>query len=725
MKKITTLFLFSRVLKQNNYFPIVILLFFLSPFISFSQGSTCANIEPFCAGVEAYIFPNCNDTDSNCAPTAESGPDYDCLFSQPYPAWFYLQIDTPGDLDFEIVQNTEFDTNGDPIGTGLDVDYIAWGPFAQGDDLCDYNQLQQSNQIGCSYSAAPIENFSITNAQTGEIYVLLITNYNQSAGFIKLVQTGGIGTTNCDIIFTCSVDIDNGDQVLCDDSETTLTTTTSGPVESYQWYLNNTEIVGATTDNLIVSESGIYKVIINGVECEQPAEDEVNISFPELFSVDLGEDQGFCDAASFEIVPNIEGDTSNVTYLWSTGETTPTITVSVSDSYSLIITSETCEVTGVVNLLFEDTPLFDLGEDFETCFENTIQLDATPSNVDVSSVTYSWSTGETTSIITVDEAGIYTVTASFGNCEIEDSITISDRTDLEINLGEDFETCFENTIQLDATPSNVDVSSVTYSWSTGETTSIITVDEAGIYTVTASFGNCEIEDSITISDRTDLEINLGEDFETCFENTIQLDATPSNVDVSSVTYSWSTGETTSIITVDEAGIYTVTASFGNCEIEDSITISDRTDLEINLGEDFETCFENTIQLDATPSNVDVSSVTYSWSTGETTSIITVDEAGIYTVTASFGNCEIEDSITISDRTDLEINLGEDFKSCVGESWTLTATTTEEEISYQWYLNEGLLLGETNNTLDLTITDEISGAQTYSVVLSKGSCTGKR
>ena len=95
MKKITTLFLFSRVLKQNNYFPIVILLFFLSPFISFSQGSTCANIEPFCAGVEAYIFPNCNDTDSNCAPTAESGPDYDCLFSQPYPAWFYLQIDTP------------------------------------------------------------------------------------------------------------------------------------------------------------------------------------------------------------------------------------------------------------------------------------------------------------------------------------------------------------------------------------------------------------------------------------------------------------------------------------------------------------------------------------------------------------------------------------------------------------------------------------------------------
>ena len=50
----------------------------------------------------------------------------------------------------------------------------------------------------------------------------------------------------------------------------------------------------------------------------------------------------------------------------------------------LVITAETCEVTDVVNLLFEDTPLFDLGEDFETCFENVIQLDATPSNMDVS-----------------------------------------------------------------------------------------------------------------------------------------------------------------------------------------------------------------------------------------------------------------------------------------------------------------------------------------------------
>ena len=175
-------------------------------------------IEPFCAGPEGLIFENCSSSsnDPNCNDTAINGPDYACLFSQPYPSWFYLQIDDPGDLNFEIVQNTEFDENGNPIGMGLDVDFIAWGPFAEGDNLCDPSLLQPFNEADCSYSAAPIENVTIPNAQTGELYVLLITNYNQSAGFIKLAQTNtgdpGAGSTNCEIITTCSIEIDGGDQ---------------------------------------------------------------------------------------------------------------------------------------------------------------------------------------------------------------------------------------------------------------------------------------------------------------------------------------------------------------------------------------------------------------------------------------------------------------------------------------------------------------------------------
>jgi len=446
--------------------PLFLLLILIFSANSYAQGGVCANIEPFCAGNSALIFPNCNNGEPSCTPDAELGPDYACLLSQPWPAWFYLQIDQPGDLNFDIVQNSEFDANGDPIGTDLDVDFIAWGPFAQGDDLCDYTQLQSFNEIGCSFSTAPIESFTIPNGQTGEIYVLLITNYNQGAGFIKLFQTGGSGTTNCEIVLTCDVTIDGGDQTFCDVSDTTLTTSISGPVQSYQWYFNNTIISGATTNTLTVSESGDYKVIADGVDCDQAVEDQVHIIIPGLLSVDLGEDQAFCDVDSFEIIPNITGNSTNATYLWNTGETSPTIVVVDSGDYNVVITSETCTVSDTVSFIFENSPLVDLGEDFETCFEETIILDASPSNMDPETVTYLWSTGDTSSSIIITEGGTYNVVVTFGNCISEESITISGRSDLEVSLGEDFKSCPGEEWTITATtPEDF----VTYQWFLNET----------------------------------------------------------------------------------------------------------------------------------------------------------------------------------------------------------------------------------------------------------------
>ena len=254
-------------------------------------------IEPFCAGPEGLIFENCSSSsnDPNCNETAFAGPDYGCTFTQPYPSWFYLQIEQTGILEFDIIQNTGFDDNGNPIGTGLDVDFIVWGPFTEGDNLCDPSLLQSFNEIDCSYSIDSIENVTIPNGQSGEIYVLLITNYSDDPGFIKLVQTNtddpGAGSTNCEIITTCSIEIDGGDQDLCNVTETTLTTTTSGAIESYQWYLNDNEIVGATSNILTVSDPGIYKVVADGIDCDQPAQDQVLIEIPQ---VDAGEDLLVC-----------------------------------------------------------------------------------------------------------------------------------------------------------------------------------------------------------------------------------------------------------------------------------------------------------------------------------------------------------------------------------------------------------------------------------------------
>ncbi|MGB1410036.1 MAG: hypothetical protein ACPG59_00710, partial [Flavobacteriaceae bacterium] len=227
----------------------------------FAQGGTCSSIEPFCAGNQALIFANCNNADPDCVTTAETGPDYGCLGLEPYPAWFYLQIDESGNLNFTITQNTSFDTNGNPTGTGLDVDFICWGPFAQGADLCDYSQLQSQNEVACSYSAAPVENFSINGAQSGEIYVLVITNFNQSPGFIKLEQTNagqqGAGSTDCSIL---------ANETACDGDTITFDATTTGAV-AYDWTYESPAgsgnyipfVPAETNPTLDVTVSGSYR----------------------------------------------------------------------------------------------------------------------------------------------------------------------------------------------------------------------------------------------------------------------------------------------------------------------------------------------------------------------------------------------------------------------------------------------------------------------------------
>lgn len=256
-------------------FGLVVFSLFYTSTIS-AQGQTCATIEPFCAGEDSLIFPNCNDSDPTCTPTAEPGPDYDCVFTQPYPAWFYLQVDQAGRLDFRIIQNTSFDANGNPNGAQLDVDFVAWGPFNDVDNLCDFNQLQDQNQVGCSYSTAAVENFSIFNAMPGEIYVLVITNFNRSAGFIKLEQTnataGNAGSTDCSILSNLEA---------CEGETQTLDGTFPG-ASNYRWEFDDgsgpVTIFNGDIPTIDVTDTGFYRVFVTTGGTENPG-DEFDVVF--------------------------------------------------------------------------------------------------------------------------------------------------------------------------------------------------------------------------------------------------------------------------------------------------------------------------------------------------------------------------------------------------------------------------------------------------------------
>jgi len=252
----------------------ILLLFFI--FLiqnAYSQSASCDVSEPFCAGDASLVFQNTTNV-----PSAEAGPDYGCLASTPNPAWFFLRIDIGGNLNFNIVQNTEQDFTGIP----LDVDFIAYGPFT---DSSECNNLTALNTVACSFSPDAIENFTIPNTNAGEIYALLITNFSGNPGWIQLQQTNagenGAGLTDCSILESfLGPDIET-----CIGDRITLDGTTEGAT-SYRWFLDIgagfTIIPGETnaTLEIIDSVSGIYQV--EASDDMNSDTDEVMVTFHDL-----------------------------------------------------------------------------------------------------------------------------------------------------------------------------------------------------------------------------------------------------------------------------------------------------------------------------------------------------------------------------------------------------------------------------------------------------------
>src|SRR5690554_1891065 len=141
----------------------------------------CANMSPICSG-SAIAF-----TASSGGGTAPPGNNYDCLYSQPNPTWFYLEIDNSGSLSIDIT-------------AGSDIDYAIWGPFT---DLAtaQSNCSNLAMPKDCSYSASEIEQANISNVNSGEVYVLLITNYSNVIQSVFVNEAASnTASTDCSIV---------------------------------------------------------------------------------------------------------------------------------------------------------------------------------------------------------------------------------------------------------------------------------------------------------------------------------------------------------------------------------------------------------------------------------------------------------------------------------------------------------------------------------------------
>ena len=160
----------------------------------------CPNALPLCA-LTPIILPNNVGVPANPNPiNGTTVTNIGCLGSAPSPTYYYLTIPTSGNYTFFMEQNTLANFTG----TGLDIDYVAWGPYANTTVACSTISVSNSRSApqGCSFSFQPTETFTLNGAVAGQVYVLMITNYTASTlpgrkGFIRISQTSGPIPLSC------------------------------------------------------------------------------------------------------------------------------------------------------------------------------------------------------------------------------------------------------------------------------------------------------------------------------------------------------------------------------------------------------------------------------------------------------------------------------------------------------------------------------------------------
>lgn len=148
------------------------------------QNNQCATADPFCTDNGMYQFPAGVNAGSG-----ESGPNYDCLSTRPNPAWYYMRMSNSGGMTIYMYSTP-----------GEDIDFCCWGPFDDPVTPCP-NGLTGAKVVSCSYSPNPTENCQIpNNAQSGQYYILVITNFSNHPCNINFSKTSGTGTTDCSIL---------------------------------------------------------------------------------------------------------------------------------------------------------------------------------------------------------------------------------------------------------------------------------------------------------------------------------------------------------------------------------------------------------------------------------------------------------------------------------------------------------------------------------------------
>lgn len=377
--------------------------------------------------------------------------------------------------------------------------------------------------------------------------------------------------------------------------------------------------------------------------------------------------------------------TSNVATgnLWSTGETTQSITVTAPGVYTLVNTQNGCSSdTAAITISGDADPNLNITGTNAICSGNTTTLTAVAQgNV----VSYLWSNGQTTPSITVGNAGTYTVTVTMqGGCQFQAQTTVTVGETPIANPYQVSVCSSSGSYTFDLPSYNAQISTTAgavFAYYTNQTDALAGngntianpmnyVSNGGVVYVRVSVGNCfalaELRLEVT---QSPVPVITQSANAICGTTPVVL---TSNSPTGNL---WSTGETTQSITVTTGGTYTLTVSNGNCASAPvSVVVAQSHNPNLTITGNLSFCQGGNTTLTA---NTNGAVAGYLWSNGQMTPSITVNTAGTYSVTITTPEgCEYTQSVTVNREDTAQIRIANPAQiTCASPTVTLQATVT--------------------------------------------------
>lgn len=669
----------------------------LLSFTAFSQGTSCAQATPFCAPPGATVtFPNSTNN------TAQTGPYYGCLGSEPNPAWFYFKTTVAGNYVFDLSQ---YNTSGTTL---LDVDFICWGPYT--DPLLACNNLDAAHDVSCSFSASATETCVVNGAPAGQYYIVLITNYSNQPGNINFGLTSNSPPTDCSI--TCP-SVLSGPGIVNSPTNGTVAAVplpatvscTTGLLSMYA--SNNTPFGHPITPGVLIKATTNNNTTntITWVENSTPL---ATVSTPtnNNYQLQVGymspsatNSFSFCETATGfpnmqTLVLNASTSATLSNFAWMDNGSCQTITYPPGTISGVTSWSATCGacLTGVTDW-------------------GAAQFDPSKASIGTNTITYSFNpqtagcpTYTTSVVITVTNPYNAAFTPPGPLCANAACVNLTPTNTYTIGTG---------------TWSGTGVSGTQFCPGTSG---------AGTFPVTYSVG---ISSTCKATATNNVVVNplpvagAGPTATlTCANTTTVLSGSGGG------TYNWAgpgiaSGGATANPTVNAPGVYNVTVTASGCSATASVTISQNTTPPAVTGSTSGTitCVTATAQAIASTA---ASPVSYTWSgpgivSGGATGTVVANAGGVYsyTVTNTANGCKTTGNVTVPQSSGMPAVAASTSGTitCTTTTAQAIASTTTTPVSYSW-TGPGIVSGGTTSSPVVNA----GGTYAYTVTNTSNGCT---